>query len=169
MNPSSPSSVSPSPKKRKVPRWLPILGAAVTVVCCGGVVVAALTNHNSNTPSAAAPANTDTSQPNTGTSSTAAAQPTSEICRFNADGGAYYLLVTSATDHNFTACLGAVQYDEDSGDIDKLLSDGTGIDRRCILGTAATVRFDALVGVYSSPAAADMSAARAFCDAYGTQ
>lgn len=134
-----------TPPKRRRWLWIPIAFGVLGVAACIGGGIAFLAAPN---PAPSAPA----------------AQPNSEICRFTADGGSYYLLVTSATDHNFKACDGGAQYD---GNVDKLLADGTGIDRRCILGDAATARLDAIVGVYSSPAAADMAAATAFCNANG--
>ena len=34
-------------------------------------------------------------------------RPDSMICKVEADNGSYYVLATSATDHDFTVCLGA--------------------------------------------------------------
>jgi hypothetical protein len=115
----------------------------------------------STTPPASAP------PPAVAATATQAATPTgpaSEICQFADNGGSYYLLVTSATDHNFKACAGGTLY---KGTIDDLFNTVPGLDRRCILGTAATVEFDALVAAYSDTKKADLAAARAFCAANG--
>jgi hypothetical protein len=41
------------------------------------------------------------------------------------------------------------------------------VDRRCILGTQATIDLHALVGVYSDTKANDLAAARSYCQRYG--
>jgi hypothetical protein len=92
-----------------------------------------------------------------------ATPPDREICRVTDNGGSYYLLVTSATYHNFQACDGATPYD---GTMDKLLNLPK-MGRRCILGDQYTADNHALVGVYSDTDSANMAAARRFCDANG--
>lgn len=86
-----------------------------------------------------------------------------EICGVSGRSGSYYLLVTSATDHNFKACDNAVQYTGTLDDLFKL----PGMDRRCILGDAYTSANDALVAVYSDTKPDDLAAADAFCRANG--
>jgi hypothetical protein len=115
-------------------------------------------------PTLAAVPRVTTAPASTPTKTTAAAPATSEICEFASNGGHYYLFVTSATDYDFSACNGGQAY---SGTIQQLVTDGSGIDRRCILGLDATIKFDAIVGVYSSPARVDAAAAIAFCTANG--
>jgi hypothetical protein len=90
--------------------------------------------------------------------------PGREICSFVANGGTYYLLVTSETDHNLSACASGVRY---PGTLEDLFTVPPGMDRRCILGPAATARYDAIVGVYSTTKTADLAAARAYCKTNG--
>jgi hypothetical protein len=92
-----------------------------------------------------------------------ATPPDREICRVTDGGGSYYLLVTSATYHNFQACDGATPYD---GTMDKLLNLPK-MGRRCILGDRYTADTHAVVEVYSDTNSANMAAARRFCDANG--
>jgi hypothetical protein len=112
----------------------------------------------SNTPAAAPPPAAPASAVATPTG------PDQEICQVIENGSTYYLLVTSATDHNFKACAGDKLF---AGTLDDLFNSAAGMDRRCILGNAATVEFDALVAAYSDTKKADMAAARAFCTANG--
>jgi hypothetical protein len=94
-----------------------------------------------------------------------AAPPSAELCKVTGGGATYYRWVTSATDHNFTACQGATVV---PGTVDDLLKQDN-MDRRCILGDEATARYDAIVGVYSDTNAKNLAAARAWCKANGGQ
>jgi hypothetical protein len=114
---------------------------------------------------AATPATTKPAAPTT--SAAAAPAPSSlpprEICRFTENGGTYYRLVTSATDHDFRACTGGTPY---PGTLDDLFG-VPNMDRRCILGDQATVEYNALVAVYSDTTTPNLAAARAYCKAHG--
>lgn len=93
------------------------------------------------------------------------ALPDQMICQLDVDGGTFYLLLTSASDHNFSACKGATPY---SGTIDQLLTANHGVDRRCFLNNAFIAKWDASGGVYSDTKKADLAAERDYCSANGT-
>lgn len=80
--------------------------------------------------------------------------PTRRLCRFDDDPGSYYVLVTSATAHDFSLCNGATTV---PGTIDDLLTQ-PGMDRRCVITTDT-----AIAGVYSDTRAGNLAAARGFC------
>jgi hypothetical protein len=88
--------------------------------------------------------------------------PNTVICRFDVNGGTYYLDVTSATEHNFSACDGGSMTNANLDDLFAI----PGVDRRCFLPNEATIEFHALVAVYSSNKAADLAVAKQFCDQY---
>jgi hypothetical protein len=89
--------------------------------------------------------------------------PTStEICRLAEHGGTFYLSVSSSAEHSFNACGRGTPY---AGTTDQLLSSGSGMDRRCTLDPGHTAQSDTVVVVYSDTAQADLTAARAFCNA----
>jgi hypothetical protein len=142
-------------KKSKAPKVVIIVVAVVATLCGGLALIGALAGGNSTSKASSA-----------GTTPATSAAPVSvdrQICRVTGNGGTYYLLVTSATEHNFQACAGATPY---AGTIDALLQ-LPGMDRRCILGDQYTAQNHAVVGVYSSKAAGDLAAARSFCSANG--
>ena len=90
--------------------------------------------------------------------------PDREICRLDQDGGTFYAHVTSATAHRFDACAGTTPY---QGTLEDLFAQGHGMDRRCILGNAYMLAHEASVGVYSDTKAANLAAAKEFCQANG--
>lgn len=126
------------------------------------------TSAPSAAPSSSAPATSSPPAPKPTTippSPTATTDPGREICSFVEGGGIYYLLVTSETAYNLSACDGGTRY---PGTIDDLLLRGpSGMDRRCILPDSYTAAHEAIVGVYSDTRRADLAAARAFCQANG--
>ena len=147
------------------------------MLCCAGAIHAGLFAGPPKTGAAtavwAAPASpataarpTDAETPSTAPSSapSTATPASTEICRVAYSGGTIYLYVTSATAHNFKACDGGTPY---AGTIDQLLSSGSGIDRRCILGSDYTSQNRAALAVYSDTARGDMKAAQRFCNANG--
>jgi hypothetical protein len=90
--------------------------------------------------------------------------PGMEICRFDNNGGIYYLYVTSKTVNDLSACQGATPV---VTTIDDLLSQPH-TDRRCILSSdAAMQQYNAIVGVYSDTTRPDLQAAQQFCAANG--
>ena len=76
-------------------------------------------------------------------------------------GGRFYLSVTSS-EGNVNACGWGTPY---AGTIERLLSSGSGMDRRCTLDPGHTAENDTVVVVYSDTAQPDLTAARAFCNA----
>lgn len=83
-----------------------------------------------------------------------------KICKIDDGNGTYYLNISSATAHNFTACgTPPALY---SGTIDDLLR-LPGMDRRCMSGNADVAQEQADIGVYSDTKQADLAAAKAFC------
>ncbi|MEV8510828.1 hypothetical protein [Dactylosporangium sp. NPDC051484] len=126
----------------------------------------------------AAPPPTTTAPAPPPTTTTAAAPPPSPtttttqppavknrmICKVTEGGGTYYRYVTSASEHNFSACADGTEV---PGTIDDLLLGPGNINRRCILGDTAIAMYHALVGVYSDTGTKNLAAARAYCDANG--
>lgn len=140
-------TTQPTPAAGRIRLLLMLIPLALLAAC------------GSTTPAAVPP------PPATATAAATQTGPDQEICQFTDNGGSYYLLVTSATDHNFKACAGGALY---KGTLDDLFNSGAGIDRRCILGSNADLAaFDALVAVYSDAKKADLAAARTFCTANG--
>jgi hypothetical protein len=78
------------------------------------------------------------------------------------NGGSYWLLLTSATSHDWTACAGAHLQ---PANLDTIMSSGAGVDRRCI--GYPGVGENALVGVYSSTSSADLADADDLCQSQG--
>ena len=113
-------------------------------------------------PTSASP--TPAESPSTSSAPSAATLSSTEICQVSYNGATIYLYVTSATAHNFKACVGGTKY---AGTIDQLVSSGSGIDRRCDLGSDYNAQNNAAVAVYSDTARGDMKAAQRFCNANG--
>lgn len=95
------------------------------------------------------------------------------ICKVTAtDRGAYYLDITSAQGHNFTACGDGPE--AFGSDIGRLLGQPR-MDRRCILpvtepataGADTAPTDEALVGVYSDTTRKDLADARDYCRSLG--
>jgi hypothetical protein len=162
-------------KKSKAPKVALIVAGAVVVVC-GGLTLLGLLAGGKNTGKASPAATTHASTaaasklaPSVSASTAAPSTPATpvsadqRICRVTSNGGAYYLLVTSATEHNFQACAGAAPY---AGTLDDLFK-VPGMDRRCILPDQYTARNHAIVGVYSDTVTGNLTAARSFCFANG--
>lgn len=97
-------------------------------------------------------------------SSSSSAQPGSDTCQLTADGGHYFLTISSAAAHNFTACTSGVPV---PGGLDAVFASGPGVDRRCASTSVQVAQDQALVAVYSSTRAADEAAARAYCTSHG--
>jgi hypothetical protein len=179
-----PPGLSPqaAPKKgMSTGKVLAIIGAgSFALYCVGGVIAAATSDSGKAGYKAAIGATTPTAEPATPTlaaTPTRAATPAApapptkaaiptvhdrQICRVTDYGGSYYLLVTSAAEHDFRACGGATLY---PGTLDNLFA-VPNMDRRCILPSESIGFFHALVAVYSDTVPADRSAAKAFCDTY---
>lgn len=89
--------------------------------------------------------------------------PSNETCRVQgANGGTYYLSVTSRGVNDLSQCDGGTPLQTG---IDGLFTNpdyGPNVDRRCIYGPDDEV--NALVGVYSSNRDIDRAAAREICD-----
>ncbi len=125
--------------------------AVVVVLACGAVALFRAVTDTPRSPIGAdTPAATRTG-------------PDQVVCQVT-DGGVYYLAVTSAADHNFSACAAGSPY---PGTVYDLLGGVPGVDRRCILGDRYTEANRAIVAVYSDTKPEDLAAARAFCDANG--
>lgn len=164
------------PRRRLHPVVIVAIAGGSALLCCGGVLALAslipstAVAPKATTAAAEPKASTDppgtTAPPPPLTSAAAPAStapPDRQICRVTDGAGSYYLYVTSATDHDFRACTGAVAY---SGTIDGLLN-LPGMDRRCILGAQYTAIYNAIVGVYSDTKTANLAAARRYCVAHG--
>lgn len=150
----TPAAKPPPSKGAKITAG--ILTAIVAIACatCG---IKAVSGSSDNTP---------TQLPAAAATTAAAVSnlPSQMICQVDTGSGAYYLLLTSASDHNFTACDGAAPY---AGDIDTLLGAGLGVDRRCFLDNAFIAQFDASGAVYSDTKKIDLAAAHDYCAANG--
>jgi hypothetical protein len=86
------------------------------------------------------------------------------MCLVSQNGGTFWLSITSAQAHNFTACGGApLQADN----LDAIFASGPNVDRRCLNSDADIAAEEAVIGVYSSSNAADHAAARDFCTGNG--
>lgn len=86
------------------------------------------------------------------------------MCQVRSGGGTYWLHVNSAKDHNFLVCAG---YPLQADDLDMIFVSGTNVDRRCVSTNDYAASEGAIVSVYSSSSAADLTAARDFCAGNG--
>jgi hypothetical protein len=112
-------------------------------------------------PPAAAPATTQTQT----ATATTHDRPGQRICRIEADDGAFYLLLTSEADHNFSACDAYTPFDGTLEDLFKLPHN---MDRRCFLASDKYIAQNGASGaIYSDAVKADLAAAHAFCAANG--
>ena len=81
-----------------------------------------------------------------------------EICIATSSGANFYLLVTSASEHDFRACSGDPLY---AGTLSDLLTMPT-VDRRCLVDSNASVaHLHAVVAVYSDQG--NLKAANNYC------
>ncbi len=94
----------------------------------------------------------------------AAADPGRGICQAQgANGGTYFLSVTSGRDNYLSQCDGGMPLD---ANIDDLLGNpkyGPNVDRRCIYDMTTDPSVNAIVGVYSLGHDIDRAAARTIC------
>lgn len=141
-----------------------LLAAPIAALVC----VAACSTGSPSGSLPAIPDPTPTTPPLITTGGPSGMGPGREICAVtDSAAGTYYLLVTSETVNDLSACQGGTPF---KGTVDDLLRLPR-MDRRCILptdgGSAAMRRFHAIVAVYSSADHADLAAAGGFCRANG--
>lgn len=149
-----------APSKPEPSKNAKILGGVITLIIAVGCLIggiALFSGGSKNTPSSS-PAVVAT------TAAAENALPDRMICRMDAGGGSFYLLIVSATAHDFSACAGSTPY---NGTIDQLLNGTNGIDRRCFLGNSFIAQWHASGGVYSDKKKADLAAERDYCSANG--
>lgn len=121
---------------------------------CGGTATEAS--------STAAPSSSDAAA-SAATQPDAAAMPDRELCKVTDSGGTYYLSITSAAAHNFSAC--------DGGDVVQPLNTDVfsldpKMDRRCMNPEPDVASEQALIAVYSGTGQ-DLAAAMAYCTSRG--
>jgi hypothetical protein len=107
-----------------------------------------------------------TAPPSTAPTASPASSQSEHICQVTSGGGTYFLSVTNVQGQDLRACAGATTY---SGRLDSLLN-MPGMDRRCVLDSAASVaQYHAVVGIYSDVTSSNLKAAQTFCtDNHGT-